>query len=85
MTGLVITHVDDYSDAARKGLLPGDVILEVNKQKPLTVADMEALLIEAAGEKRGSILLLVDRAGDERFVAVKLKSKPETTAKRKKP
>ena len=28
MNGLVITSVADYSDAARKGLLPGDVILD---------------------------------------------------------
>ncbi len=74
MTGVVVTHVADYSDAARKGLLPGDVIMEVN-QSPLTaVADMTAALSQARTEKRNSLLMLVDRAGDERFVAIRIEA-----------
>lgn len=81
MTGLVITKVGDYSDAARKGLLPGDIILEVNREKIGTLQDLEALLIAAAKEKRGSVLMLIDRAGDERFVALKLASKKDAAPK----
>lgn len=82
MTGLVVTKVDDYSDAARKGLLPGDVILEVNRERVNTLADLEALLITSAKEKRGSVLMLVDRGGEERFVAVKLEKKKAAEPKK---
>ncbi len=81
MTGLVITKVDDYSDAAHKGILPGDVILEVDQNKVTASADVLSAITTARAQKRTSILMLVDRAGDERFVAVKLTAKAKTKKK----
>lgn len=72
VTGLVVTDVSRQSDAAEKGLMPGDVILEIN-QKP--VAKPEELIqavkqTKAAGKT--SALLLVNTQNNLRFVAVKL-------------
>lgn len=72
MEGVVVTDVDDDSAAAEKGLRKGDVIVEVNQEpvaSPAAVADS----IEAA-EKAGrrSVLLLIDREGDLRFIALRI-------------
>lgn len=83
MTGLVITKVDDYSDAAHKGILPGDVILEIDQGKVANSQEVLAAITAARGQKRTSVLMLVDRAGDERFVAVKLTEKPKAKPKSK--
>lgn len=86
MNGLVVTRVDDYSDAAHKGMLPGDVILEMDQTKVNASEDILSALSTARGQKRTSVIILVDRAGDERFVAIKLtapdkaKAKPKTRA-----
>jgi serine protease Do len=70
--GLAIEAVDPSSDAAGKGLQPGDVITEVAQQPVRTVADF-ADRVEAAQEAgQRSILLLIRRAGSPRFVAISL-------------
>lgn len=85
MSGLVITRVEDYSDAARKGLLPGDVIREVNRTSVSAQQALAELLATARSEKRGAVLLLIDRAGDERFVAIKLEKLPAKKSAPSKP
>jgi serine protease Do len=71
-TGVVITEVDPISDAADKGLAAGDVITEAG-QKPVTsVADVEAAVEAAEQGGRSSLLLLVRRGGEPRFVALSL-------------
>lgn len=71
-TGLVITAVDPASDAGAKGLMPGDLITEAGQQPVLTAEDLKARIDEARDAGRQSILLLVRRAGDPRFVAVSI-------------
>ena len=71
-TGLAITGVDAASDAETKGLAAGDVIVEAGQQKVATVADLEARIAEAKDQGRKSILLLIRREGDPRFVALSL-------------
>ena len=68
--GLFISAVDPASEAAARGLMAGDVITEVGQQP---IADMGALRArvsdaEAAGQK--SVLLLIRRDGNPRFVAL---------------
>ena len=60
--GLLITEVDASSDAGRKGLQPGDVILEVNRQKVATEDEWAAVV----GKKKSgdAILLLIRREAD---------------------
>ena len=71
-TGLVITAIDPTSEAASKGLLEGDVITEAGQQAVTTVADLEGRIQEAKDGGRKSLLMLVRRGGDPRFVALPL-------------
>ncbi|MGR3485639.1 MAG: Do family serine endopeptidase [Paracoccaceae bacterium] len=70
--GLVILDIDQESDAATKGILAGDLITEAGQQPVASVDDMEARVEEAREAGRRSILLLVRRGGDPRFVALSL-------------
>ncbi|SFS42118.1 serine protease Do [Sulfitobacter marinus] len=69
-TGLVVTDVDEVSEAFEKGLRTGDVITEAGQQSVATVADLEDRIAEAQDAGRKSLLLLIRRAGDPRFVAI---------------
>lgn len=69
-TGLAVTHVDGASEASEKGVTPGDVIVEAGQQKILSISDLQDRLSEAKAAGRKSILLLVRREGDPRFVAL---------------
>lgn len=68
--GLVITKVEATSEAYTKGLREGDVITEAGQQKVTAIADLESRLTEAKEAGRKSILLLIRRGGDPRFVAL---------------
>ena len=70
--GLVITAIDPDSEAASKGLVEGDVITEANRQALMTVSDLTDQVEAARDAGRKSILLLVRRGGDPRFVALGL-------------
>ena len=58
--------------AAERGIRPGDVILEVGLEKVDTPAEVLEKVEAAHEAKRKSVLLLVDRGGDQRFVGVEL-------------
>lgn len=68
--GLVITAIAPGSDAEEKGLLAGDVITEAGQQTLESVQDLSDRIDEAVEAGRKSILLLVRRGGDPRFVAL---------------
>ncbi len=70
--GLVVTAVDESSEAFDKGLRAGDLITEAGQQKVMTIADLEARMDEAREAGRKSLLLLVRRGGEPRFVALSL-------------
>ncbi len=72
--GLVITEVDPASDAAGKGILPGDVITEAGQQPVLTVDDFNAAVEAAETAGRKSLLLLIRRGGEPRFVALAIEA-----------
>jgi serine protease Do len=67
-TGALVTDVDPDGGAARGGVQPGDIILEVNRQKISSVADARRLLQEVPAE--GTAFLLIQRQGRQRFVTV---------------
>ena len=69
-TGLAVTEVDETSEAFEKGLRAGDIITEAGQQGIETAADLEARVSDAQEAGRKSLLLLVRRAGDPRFVAI---------------
>ena len=72
MEGLAVTEVDETSEAFEKGLREGDIITEAGQQKISTIAQLEERIEDARDGGRKSLLLLVRRAGDPRFVALSL-------------
>ncbi|HEX4637282.1 MAG TPA: Do family serine endopeptidase [Rhizomicrobium sp.] len=71
MAGAVITKVDPDSDAADKGLQPGDVVLRVGNRIVRNPADFQAGVAEAKKGGRTSVLLLVAHSqGQTGFVAI---------------
>ena len=70
--GLVVQDVDESTEAFEKGLRAGDVITEAGQQKVLTVDELEERITEAKDAGRKSLLLLVRRQGDPRFVALSI-------------
>lgn len=70
--GLVIMKVDPASEAYTKGLVEGDIIAEVGQQKVTRLQDLEDRIKEAKDGGRKSVLLLVRRGGDPRFVALSI-------------
>ncbi len=70
--GLVVTDVAEDAEAYEKGLRAGDVISEAGQQKVATVDELTDRIDEAREAGRKSILLLVRREDDPRFVALSL-------------
>ncbi len=68
--GLVVVAVDQASEAYAKGLREGDLITEAGQQKVARLVDLESRVDEARNAGRKSLLLLVRREGDPRFVAL---------------
>lgn len=71
-TGLVVQDVDAASDASAKGLRAGDLIVEAGQQPVATVADLNARITEAREAGRQSVLILIRREGEPRFVALSI-------------
>ena len=71
LTGAVITEVDNGSNAAQAGLLPGDLIIEINRQTIASAEDAKRLGLSATGDR---ILVKIWRNRDgvagTRFVSV---------------
>ena len=70
--GLVVTDVNEEAEAFEKGLRAGDILTEAGQQKVSSVADLEAQIAAAKEGGRKSLLLLVRRGGEPRFVALTL-------------
>ena len=70
--GLVVANVDPMSDAATKGVRPGDVIVSINQEPVEDVETVEKVVGEARASERKSVLLLLARDGGQRFVTVEL-------------
>jgi serine protease Do len=70
--GLVVRDVNEASEAYEKGLRAGDIIAEAGQQAISTPDDLEARIEAARDAGRRSLLLLVRRAGEPRFVALTL-------------
>ena len=62
----------ETSKAYEKGLRAGDLITEAGQQKLASVEDLTKQIEAAREAGRKSLLLLVRRAGDPRFVALAL-------------
>jgi serine protease Do len=70
--GVVVVDVAKDSPAAEKGLKAGDVIVEAAQEEIKSATQVAVKIDDAKRAGRKSILLLVERQGDLRFVAVRL-------------
>jgi serine protease Do len=73
-TGLVVTDVDNMSEAYEKGVRAGDLITEAGQQPVTSLSDLDDRITEAQEAGRKSILLLIRRSGEPRFVALPIDS-----------
>ncbi len=71
-TGVAVLNVEEGTDAFDKGIRAGDVIAEVGQQKVESPADVTAAFDAAREAGRKSVLLLVRREGEPRFVGLSL-------------
>ncbi len=68
--GVVVTKVEPDSGAEKAGLMPGDVIREVNRQPVKSVKDFEN--VSAHMKKGENVLILVNRQGNALFLSAKV-------------
>jgi serine protease Do len=70
--GVVVVDVTKDGAGAEKGLRPGDVIMEAAQEEVKTASQIAGKVADAKKSGRKSILLLVERQGDLRFVALRI-------------
>jgi len=75
VNGIVIAKVEPASEAARKGLDQGDVIVDIDQQPVTDPENANDIIRRASKNGRSSVLLLINREGDVSFVALKLNNK----------
>ncbi|RUW36430.1 PDZ domain-containing protein, partial [Mesorhizobium sp. M1E.F.Ca.ET.041.01.1.1] len=68
--GLVVTDVDPDSDAADRGIQPGDVITSINSAEVNTTDDVSKAMTDAAKAGRKAVLMQITRDDSNRFVAL---------------
>ncbi|MGX8009166.1 Do family serine endopeptidase [Mesorhizobium sp. ORM8.1] len=68
--GLVVTDVDPDSDAADRGIQPGDVITSINSNKVNTADDVSKAMADAVKAGRKAVLMQITRDDSSRFVAL---------------
>ena len=70
LSGVIVTSVDDNSQAAEKGIAPRALIMEVNQQKVKNATEFNEAIKDA--KKEGIALLFVKRGRYTFFVPLKL-------------
>jgi len=70
--GLVVVDVDSSSDAALKGLKPGDVIDEIQQTYTATVSEADAAIKKAKDTSKNVVLVRITSNGNIRLVPVKM-------------
>jgi serine protease Do len=70
--GVVVTHVAPDSDAAEKGIQPGDVILRAGQTRASQPGDVKSAVEAARRSQRKDVLVMVSRNGQAQFVPLKV-------------
>ena len=68
--GVIVGDVDPDSDAAKKGIRPGDMIIEVAGIEVDDPAAVTAAIRRSVKKGKRSILMLIESRGNARFVAL---------------
>jgi serine protease Do len=70
MQGVVVRSVEPDSEAEKAGLIPGDVIREINRKPVKSVKDFERA--SSAVKKGDNVLILINRRGSSLFLSAKV-------------
>jgi serine protease Do len=68
--GVVVTGIEPDSGAEKAGLMPGDVIREINRQPVKSVKDFEK--VSSSVKKGDNVLILINRRGAALFLSAKV-------------
>jgi len=68
--GVVVTSVEPDSGAEKAGLMPGDVIREINRKPVTSVQEFET--VSSAVKKGENVLILINRRGASLFLSAKV-------------
>ena len=71
VSGLLVTKIEQNSDAEVKGIRPGDIIQEINQSSVNDINSFKKIIDSLSDTKKG-VLLLINRQGTINFVALKL-------------
>ncbi len=74
MRGLMVIDIDDFSDAALKGMRKGDVIDEIQQMTVVNVVDARVALQKAIDTEKSVVLVRVTTNGAIRYIPVKVAS-----------
>lgn len=70
LQGVVVTSVDPESEAERAGLMPGDIIREINRKPVASMKDYDRV---ASDLKKGqNVLVLINRRGASLYLSAKV-------------
>ncbi len=72
VNGVVISEIKPMSEAQKKGLKAGNVIVEINQQAVSAPQEVIDIIEKAKKNGRKSVLLLVNASGNVRFIALRL-------------
>lgn len=70
VNGVVVMKSDNQGEAAKQGLLEGDVIVEINQTAIETPKQAVDVVAKAQKDGKPSVLILANREGDVRFLAL---------------
>ncbi len=70
--GVIVVDVNETSEAFEKGLRTGDLVTEAGQVKVTSLSEFDSAMSAAKDAGRKSLLLLIRRDGNPRFVALSL-------------
>ena len=72
MSGVIVTEVQQNSEAQRQGLEPGALIKEVNRQPVKNTREFSQAVEKARSQGLGRVMLLVNIEGNNTFIILRL-------------
>lgn len=72
MDGVLVVDVAPKSSAAEKGIRPGDIIVEISQDEVKSPPQVAEKIKNAEKDNRKSVLLLINREGESRYVSIKI-------------